>query len=271
MLRCSACMKSALPVWANILEPLVPFEEILRQDPANTYSQMDFESRDMYRLAVAKIAARSPLNEVEVATTALTMARDSSQQPNVNERITKRCSHIGYYLVDEGLNDLRKRCDFHPRILDRVRTILRTYPDDFYIGGIQTIALLVMAAIILPLVPLYNPLGSLAIAFLLLLLPVSQGAVELMNHTISAILKPQALPKLDFSEGIPDDCKTLVAVPTLLLNEQQVRGLVDELEVRSLGQSGSQRSLRAAHRSAGFSGEAAGAGYRIPWYCWLAN
>jgi len=224
----------SLPVWANLLEPLVPFEEVLRQDPASTYSHMDFESRDMYRLAVAKVAARSSLNEVEVATVALTLARESSQRPNVNERITKRCSHIGYYLIDDGLNELRKRCNFHPRIRDRARTILRTYPDDFYIGGIQTIALLVMAAIILPLVPLYNPLGSLAFAFLLLLLPVSQGAVELMNHTISAILKPQALPKLDFSEGIPDDCKTLVAVPTLLLNEGQVRGLVDELEVRSL-------------------------------------
>ncbi|MGB8480791.1 MAG: glucoamylase family protein [Acidobacteriaceae bacterium] len=224
----------SLPVWANILEPLVPFEEILRQDPANTYSHMDFDSRDMYRLAVARVAARSPLNEVEVAKMALTLARDASQQPSVNERITKRRSHIGYYLVDEGLSELRTRCHFHPRVLDRVRTILRTYPDDFYIGGIQTIALLVMSAIILPLVPLYNPLGSLAFAFLLLLLPVSQGAVELMNHTISAILKPQALPKLDFSEGISDDCKTLVAVPTLLLNERQVRGLVDELEVRSL-------------------------------------
>jgi cyclic beta-1,2-glucan synthetase len=178
----------SLPVWANILEPLVPFEDILRQDPANTYSHMDFESRDMYRLAVAKVAKRSPLNEVEVANMALTLARDSSQQPSVNERITKRTSHIGFYLIDDGLNELRKRCHFHPRILDRVRIILKTYPDDFYIGGIQTIALLVMGAIILPLVPLYNPLGSLAFAFLLLLLPVSQGAVELMNHTISAIL-----------------------------------------------------------------------------------
>ncbi len=224
----------SLPVWTNILEPLVPFEHILRQDPANTYAHMDFESRDMYRIAVAKIAERSHLNEVEVAGMALTMAQDASQQPNVNERITARCSHIGYYLVDQGLSELQKRCEFRPRILDRVRSVLRSYPDDFYIGGIETIALLAMAAIILPLVPLYNPLGSLAIAFLLLLLPASQGAVELMNHTLSAILKPQALPKLDFSEGIPDDCKTLVAVPTLLLNERQVHDLVDELEVRGL-------------------------------------
>ena len=224
----------SLPVWANILEPLVPFEDVLRQDPANTYARMDFESREMYRIAVGKLAERSPWNEVEVAGMALTMAQNASQQPNVNERITARCSHIGYYLVDQGLSELRKRCEFRPRILDHVRSVLRSYPDDFYIGGIETIALLAMAAIILPLVPLYNPLGGLAIAFLLLLLPASQGAVELMNHTLSAILKPQTLPKLDFSEGIPDDCKTLVAVPTLLLNERQVRDLVDELEVRSL-------------------------------------
>ena len=224
----------SLPMWPNLLEPLVPFEEILRQDPSGTYAGMDFESREMYRLAVSKIAVRSPGNEVDVARAALRMAENASQQPNVNERITARHSHIGYYLVDEGASGLKKRCNFRPSVLDRMRSLLRAYPDDFYIGGIETIALLAMAAIILPLVPLYNPLGSLAIAFVLLLLPVSQGAVELMNHTISAILKPQALAKLDFSNGIPADYKTLVAIPTLLLNERQVRDQIEELEVRSL-------------------------------------
>ncbi|MGH9617389.1 MAG: hypothetical protein ACRD28_11665, partial [Acidobacteriaceae bacterium] len=173
----------SLPVWSNILEPLVPFEEILRQDPANAYARMDFESRDMYRMSVAKLAGRSAMNEVEVARMALTLARNVSRQPSVDERITTRLSHVGYYLVDDGLAELRKRCGFRPRVRDRVRSLLRSDPDDFYIGGIQIIALLAIAAIILPLVPRYNPLGSLAIAFLLLLLPVSQGAVELMNHT----------------------------------------------------------------------------------------
>jgi cyclic beta-1,2-glucan synthetase len=224
----------SLPMWSNILEPLVPFESILCEDPADTYANMDFESRDLYRTAVEKIAARSPMSEMEVAQTALDMGRDALQQPNVNPRITARCAHIGYYLIDAGLPLLLARCGFRPGPVDRVRSLLRKYPDDFYLGGIQTIALLAMAAFILPLVPLYNPLGSLAIAFFFLLLPVSQFAVELMNHTISAILKPQALPKLDFSNGVPTDCKTLVVVPTLLLNERQVHDLVDELEVRSL-------------------------------------
>ncbi|MGC1782014.1 MAG: glucoamylase family protein [Acidobacteriaceae bacterium] len=224
----------SLPLWANVLEPLVPFEPILRRDPSSTYANMDFDSRDMYRLALAKLAARSAMTEVEVARTALDLAQEAARQPNVNARITARTSHIGYYLIDAGVKELQSRCGFRPRLFDRVRSLLRSYPDDFYLVGIQIVALLAMAAIIAPLVPLYSPLGKLAIAILLLLLPASQGAVELMNHTISALLKPQGLPKLDFSDGVPANDKTLVVVPTLLLNELQVRDLVEELEVRSL-------------------------------------
>jgi cyclic beta-1,2-glucan synthetase len=223
-----------LPLWANVLEPLVPFEPVLRQDPSGTYSKMDFDSRDMYRTALAKIAARSAMTEVGIARIALELAQASLRQPNVDPRVTLRTSHIGYYLIDAGVKQLEVRCGFRPRVIDRVRSLLRTYPDDFYLVGIQIIALIAMAAIIFPLVPLYSPLGKLAIAILLLLLPVSQGAVELINHTISAILKPQALPKLDFSEGIPAEDRTLVVIPTLLLSERQVRDLVEELEVRSL-------------------------------------
>ena len=45
---------------------------------------------------------------------------------------------------------------------------------------------------------------------------------------------PHALPKLDFSDGIPADCATMVAVPSLLLNEAQVADLVLDLEIRFL-------------------------------------
>ncbi|HEY7617408.1 MAG TPA: glucoamylase family protein, partial [Terriglobales bacterium] len=56
-----------------------------------------------------------------------------------------------------------------------------------------------------------------------------------MNYLTTTILPAQILPKLDFSEGVPDDCVTMVAVPSLLLNERQVHGLVEDLEVRFLG------------------------------------
>jgi cyclic beta-1,2-glucan synthetase len=56
-----------------------------------------------------------------------------------------------------------------------------------------------------------------------------------MNYLATLLLPAQTLPKLDFSEGIPSDCVTMVAIPTVLLNEKQVRKLADDLEVRYLG------------------------------------
>jgi cyclic beta-1,2-glucan synthetase len=70
--------------------------------------------------------------------------------------------------------------------------------------------------------------------FLLLILPATQAAVEFMNNLTTSFLRPRALPKLDFSKGIPDDCLTMVAVPSLILNEPQVRDLVLDLEIRFL-------------------------------------
>ena len=56
-----------------------------------------------------------------------------------------------------------------------------------------------------------------------------------MNYLVTALLPPRILPKLDFCEGIPDDCVTMVVVPTLLLSEKQVHRLVEDLEIRYLG------------------------------------
>jgi cyclic beta-1,2-glucan synthetase len=48
-------------------------------------------------------------------------------------------------------------------------------------------------------------------------------------------LPPRALPRLDFSKGIPDSCRTMVVVPTLLDKQQEVDTLLDALEIRYLG------------------------------------
>src|SRR5579885_1859536 len=55
-----------------------------------------------------------------------------------------------------------------------------------------------------------------------------------MNYLFTTVLTPRILPKLDFSKGVDPSCATMVAIPTLLLNEKQIRGLVDDLEVRYL-------------------------------------
>jgi cyclic beta-1,2-glucan synthetase len=221
--------------WKEILEPLITFDYILRQDPAGCYAKMDFDSRDLYRRKLSNIAAHSNLSELEVAEEALALAEEAHRRRYENRRTAMRQSHIGYYLVDKGVRVLQERVGFRPSYSERIEASLRRYPDKFFLLGIGTLTCAIaLAAGVL----LYDPQNSLVLflaSILVLLLPSSQAAVQLMNHLTTSLLPPEILPKLDFSEAIPDDCITMVVVPSLLLNEKQVRGLVEDLEVRFLG------------------------------------
>ena len=221
--------------WFSMIEPLVVYDPILQQDPANAYKFMDFESREAYRKRVAEIARYSDCTESEVAQAALTLALEAREKHRVEDpRLRTRRAHVGYYLIDRGFPMLAPRVGYRPRFIDRLRQSIWTNADDFYIGGIQIITVVLIGLILAPLVPTYPIFGGLTLAFLLLLLPATQGAVDLVNNTVTAVFKAYALPKLDFAKGVPQPFTTLVVIPTLLMNEKQVRELFDDLEVRYL-------------------------------------
>jgi cyclic beta-1,2-glucan synthetase len=221
--------------WFTLIEPLVVYDPLLQQDPVNAYRFMDFDSREAYRKRVAEIARYSDCSELEVAQAALTLAMEAKEKQRVEDpRLRARRGHVGYYIIDRGFPQLASRVGYRPRFIDRLRQTIWNNADDFYIGGIQIITVVLIGLILAPLVPTYPIFGGLTIAFLLLLLPVTQGAVDLVNNTVTAIFKAYALPKLDFSKGVPQAFTTLVVVPALLMKEKQVRELFDDLEVRYL-------------------------------------
>src|SRR5579883_1935283 len=220
--------------WAALIEEMVTFEALLQQDPAKTYPRMDFDSREQYRKRVAEIAKYAEASESEVAAAALAIAQRAEQQEFADERMRMRHLHIGYYLIDKGFPALAQRVGYHPRLIDHLRMVLQRHADDFYIGSIEILTVLLIAVILLPLIPNYAIFGGLTAAFLFMLLPVTQGAVDLVNNTVTSLFKARALPKLDFSDSIPSEYTTLVVVPTLLINEKQTRELVRDLEVRFL-------------------------------------
>jgi len=220
--------------WASLIEELVAFETILQKDPAQAYSRMDFDSREQYRKRVSEIARYAEATESQVAAAALDMAQKAGQQQFSDGRLRARQMHIGYYLVDKGFFDLTRRVGYRPQLIDRLRIGIQRNADDFYIGSIEILTVLLIALILLPLIPNYAIFGGLTVAFLFMLLPVTQGAVDLVNNTVTSLFKARALPKLDFGEKIPAEYTTLVVVPTLLINEKQTRELVQELEVRFL-------------------------------------
>ncbi len=220
--------------WLPVIEPLIVIDSALNQDPAGAFTASDFQTREAYRTRVAYVARHSDCTEIQVAEHTLDLAREAARLAYNDPRIHRRVSHVGYYLVDKGFPQLAARVNFHPPVSDRIRAFIRANPDDFYITGIALITIVFIAAAIFPLLSNYPVFGRVVVAFLLLLLPVMQCAVDLVNSIVTSIFDPAPLPKLDFTKGIAKECTTLVAVPTLLLNEKQVRELVTELEVRFL-------------------------------------
>jgi hypothetical protein len=235
-----ACIRSLHDIseisWKEVLEPLILFDRVLREDPQGAYARMDFDSRDMYRKAVANIARHSRHSEMDVALEALSLAREGWQAHYTDPRIAARRSHVGYYLVGGGRELLERRTNFRAPLTQKVQSWMRRHPDAYYLGGIQALTLAIMLAVLLGVIGAMGSPAMVLLAMAALFLPCSQAATEVMNYITTAVLPAEILPKLDFSEGgIPDDCVTLVAVPALLLNERQVGKLVEDLEIRYLG------------------------------------
>lgn len=219
--------------WRLVLEPLIAFDAILREDPAGTFAKMEDETRSMYHLRVATLASHANFSEVATAQAALDLARESTKAPHADPRLALRRAHVGYYLLAEGRTQLHYRIGYHPPPIERLRGMMRQWNEEFYILGTFTLAVLLITAIILPLVP-HHDYWAVIGALLFALLPVTQGAVDLVNGSITALMKAEPLPKLDFSKGVPAEMTALVIVPTLLMHEKQVNELFDELEARYL-------------------------------------
>ncbi|MEO6909585.1 MAG: glycosyl transferase, partial [Edaphobacter sp.] len=219
--------------WRPVLEPLIAFDAILRQDPASVFAKMEDETRSIYHQRVAEIASHSNFTEAQTAQVALDLAREAAGVPDADARLALRRAHIGYYLLAEGVSQLHHRIGYHAPPVERLRGAMRHWREEFYILGTFTLSVLLITAIILPLVP-HHDYWAVIGALLLALLPATQGAVDLINGSITALMKAEPLPKLDFSKGVPAEMTTLVIVPTLLMQERQVTELFEQLEARYL-------------------------------------
>ncbi len=220
--------------WRETLEQLAVVDRILRLDPSGVYSRMDFESRDLYRRRVAKIAAHSDVNEPEVARLAITRAEEAHIDREAPEALRDRLRHVGYYLIDEeGSHDFLRQVGYNAPPSSLIERLFRKYPDEIYIIGIEFVSLITVVALIMITVKTHGGLG-LVIGAILLILPATQAAVELMNYLVTSVLTPHALPKLDFAKRVDPSCATIVAIPTLLINNKQISQLIDDLEVRYL-------------------------------------
>jgi cyclic beta-1,2-glucan synthetase len=210
--------------WKAFVETASRTEAALRQDPAGVYSRMDLSTRDRYRLELNRIASLTNLTEEDVAKAALERA-EQARDANDND---PRTFHVGYYLVGPGAKDFRFSLGCKRSFAVYLSDLTERYPNAFYAAGVA----LLMALLIWGFEWMAGPVAWWMLA--LLLIPVSQAALEITNATFSRLLSPRFIPSMDFLDAIPDDAKTMVVVPTLLLSERNCAKLLREIEIRYL-------------------------------------
>ena len=82
----------------EIFEKINGVEEILRQDPSQVYEKMDDKTKEYYRNKIKEISKKTKISEIYITRKALELAQ--------NADIESKQAHIGYYLIDKGVNAL---------------------------------------------------------------------------------------------------------------------------------------------------------------------
>lgn len=215
--------------WRTFVADQSLVEQTLARDPAGIYAQMDFSTRDRYRHAVEAMARRSPFSEYQVAQRAIQLA-----QAEVSVRSDQRMHHVGYFLVDRGRSALERLVQMHVTFGVAVEKFRRRFPLFIYAFAVTTFTLIMLFI----LRDYSRDLREATLLKWLLAFPIlmsaGQLAISLVHWLMTALMSPQALPRLDFRSGIPPEHRTLVVVPTMLSNQASVIRLLEGLEIRYL-------------------------------------
>ena len=215
--------------WDAFFESVSLVEATLRSDPADVYARMDFETRDRYRKVVEELAWTTEWDEEAVAQEAIRLAEEARQD---NQK-PSRTAHVGFYLVDRGRSQLEDRLDYRPPWGERVRGWLFDHAAPVYLSSIALLTLLVLMALIAYGRASGGTPAQLIGVILLALLPACIVGVNVVNAFITRTVPPRVLPKMNFSQGIPPEHRTLVVVPSLLADG--VDFLLHQLELHYLG------------------------------------
>ena len=201
----------------SIFEQVNVVEKILNQDPVNVYVKMDYASKAYYRSKITEISKKTEISEIFIANKIIEICKkqnnDYLNTPNINKL---KKSHVGYYLIDKGKEDLIQAITNK-----KVKQKTTEEKTKIYITG-QIIFTIILTSL------LYLKIKLLS---LLLVIPILNMFNQIANYILSKIIKPKLIPKIDLEKGIPDNLKTVCICPVMLNDEKKVDEIFKKLEV----------------------------------------
>jgi len=225
----------------DIFEEINKVDDILKLDPAEVYSKMDYKTKIYYRNKIEQLSKKTKISEIYIAQKCLELAKNKYDRQkeileelenkldiakeNMNVKILKKI-HVGYYLISEGKSELLEALTNKKKIcISKERRMW------IYIV-IKTILTLVIST----LLSLYinTQLNNFILSVLLGVLvyvPIENLVVQVMQYILSKTTKPKLIPKLDLSKGISREASTFVVIPTILKDSSRVEELIKKLEI----------------------------------------
>ncbi len=221
--------------WRKFVEAASIVEQTLRTDFTGTYPRLDFATRDRYRHMVEAIAKDSKFSETEVAAKAIAL----TQRQEIAEAQYCRQQHVGYYLIGNGFDQLKHAVQMKFNLRQSLNHFIAQRPVSVYLSLITLLTL----AITVGMFSVVWNVGNFGWQFLIMIALLCVGGamhlgITFTNWLATVWVKPKLLPRLDFSLGIPDDCRTLITVPTMIASKLEIEEDVEALEIRFLANKG---------------------------------
>ena len=175
--------------------------------------------------------------------------------------MTHQSAHVGEILLGKGRAALEQRIGYHPDMKTVFQRWGFRHASAVYLSSVLLLTVLIFMVLSLAtqlpnlisgVSPTFDnlpwdaaqfiggaPVKWTVIIFLIfvLLIPVLTVATSLVNWLITLLVKPRILPKLDFKKGIPDSFQTLVVIPAMITNREEIDSLAHQLELHYLRNS----------------------------------
>ena len=195
----------------NIFQKINIVERILNEDPAKVYKLMDNQTKEYYRRKIIEISNQTKLSEIYISEEILKICNNKIENYKNEKEL-----HVGYYLIDEGKEELLSK------ILNK-KVKVKTYREKarHYILVIYFLSFL-CTLLITKLFSYYA---------ILLFIPIQNAITHIVQYILSKTKKTRLIPKLNYEKGIPKESSTICIVPTILKNKENVEQMMKKIEV----------------------------------------
>jgi cyclic beta-1,2-glucan synthetase len=216
--------------WTELFERVSLVDEVFNAD--GQFHDMDFPTRNLYRSAVEELARGVDFSELEVAQAAMAAARQARLDGAKGG--DPRWGDAGYYLIAGGRGRFERELGFEPLVSAWPGRLYRALGIGGYvIGGFLVAGCLLAIPFSIAVWREVDPAWRLALA-VLGFIPAVDLSVTLVNYIVTSRFRATLLPALDLKGNVPEDLRTLIAVPMMLTSPKDIEAQVERLEIHFL-------------------------------------